>query len=183
MKMIKKKYIQQDTSIIEESNVESYSKYIRTITYWVGSFVIEFNSFENSITEILGWRINGADIRGYEHIFISGLTYNQKVELLQRLYRYSISFVNSENDQNALKKKSDELIAELRDIGKIRNAIVHSDYHSYDENGNVKEKIRFAESGAEEHWTAITRDFIVENINRMFDFMEKIEEFNTKLEF
>jgi len=69
-----------------------------------------------------------------------------------------------------------KIISELKDIAKIQNTVVHSNYDSLDKNGNIKEKTKFSESDAEENWIAITRDFLVENINRIVDLTQKIED-------
>ena len=186
MKTTKKKYVQQDTTFHlseEGEDINASEKYFRIIPYWIGSFVMEFNSFEESITDKLGWKINHADVRGYEHIFLTGLSYSQKVELLNRLYKYSISFENSERKQKILKQEADNIITQLKDIGKVRNSIVHSDYYSYDENGKIKEKIRLTEFDIEENWIEISKELIVEYINLMYDVIENIEEFTSKLMF
>ena len=159
------------------------SKYLKQIAYWVGQVLFEFNRLETTLTAVIGERINGANVRGYEYVFLTGLTYAQKVELLQRIYRYQITFINPEVRQVELRKKTNDIITELKALGVIRNAIIHSDYYSLDSNGFVRKEIRFGESDAEEQWVKITRDDLVENLNRISSMTLSIEEFDEEVYF
>jgi hypothetical protein len=66
----------------------------------------------------------------------------------------------------------------LKELGGKRNSIAHANYFSLDKNGNIRENTKFSESDAEESWVAITRDFIVENINIIYVLTEKLEDFD-----
>lgn len=167
----------------KSADVTDLSKYLRQIAYWVGQVLFEFNRLETVLTAVIGERINGANVRGYEYVFLTGLTYAQKVELLQRIYRYFITFTMPETGQMELRKKTDSIIAELKALGVIRNAVIHSDYYSLDINGFVRKDIRFGESDAEEQWVKITRDDLVENLNRISAATESIEEFDEEFYF
>lgn len=52
------------------------SDYLRSISYWVGNFVIEFNDLDDAVANLLALHINESDIKGYEYIFLSGLSFN-----------------------------------------------------------------------------------------------------------
>jgi hypothetical protein len=165
----------------ESADDSDLSKYLKRIAYWVGQVLFEFNRLETAFTAVIGERINGANVRGYEYVFLTGLTYAHKVELLQRIYRYQITLINPEARQMELRKKTDDIIAELKALGAIRNAIIHSDYYSLDRNGFVRKEIRFGESDAEEQWVKITRDDLVENLNRISAATLSIEEFDEEV--
>ena len=159
------------------------SKYLKQIAYWVGQVLFEFNRLETALTAVIGERINGANVRGYEYVFLTGLAYAQKVELLQRISRYQITFINPETRQTELRKKTDDIIAELKALGVIRNAIIHSDYYSLDRNGFIRKEIRFGESDTQEQWVKITRDDLVENLSRISAATRSIEEFDEEVYF
>lgn len=180
MKKIKNRLLQKsyDVEPVEE---KEQSQYIKRISYWVGLFIIEFNDLESVITKIISSRIHGMAFNGYEYVFLTGLMFNNKVELLARLYKYEINFINPQSRQDLLKKKASELITELKDLGGKRNTIAHANYYSLDKNGNIRENTKFSDSEAEESWVAITRDFIVESINYIYDLTEKIEEFDKEV--
>jgi hypothetical protein len=180
MKKIKNRLL-QNTYEAEPAEEKEQNQYIRRIAYWIGLFIIEFNDLESVITKILSSRIHGMDFSGYEHVFLTGMMFNNKVELLARLYKYEINFINSDSRKEEMKKKASELINELKELGSKRNTIAHANYFSLDENGNIRENTKFSESDAEESWVAITRDFIVENINSIYDLIEKLDEFDEEV--
>lgn len=168
MKTIKNRLLQKDYDV-EAIKIEELDRYLRRIAYWIGQFIIEFNDLEDIVTNLLASRIHSMAFRGYEYIFLTGLMFNQKIELLERLFKYETNFITPKSKADELSKKASEVIRDFKDFSKIRNTIVHSNYYSLDKNGNIREKTKFTDADAEEHWVAITRDFIVENINRMSD--------------
>jgi hypothetical protein len=185
MKTIKSK-IAQPAALFQSSDHEPVDdtevrKYLKQIAYWVGQVLFEFNHLEHIITSVIGERINRADVRGYEYIFLTGLTYSQKIELLQRLYRYEINFVNPPDRQEKLREDVDEIVKDLKELGKVRNSIIHSDYYTLDKNGFVRKEIKFSESDAEEQWVNITRDLLVENLNHIIEASTRIEEFDEEV--
>jgi hypothetical protein len=66
-------------------------------------------------------------------------------------------------------------------LGNIRNTIIHSDYYSLDKDGFVRKEIKFSESDAEEQWVTITRDILVENLNRIVETSIRIEELDEEV--
>jgi len=178
MKTIKKKLSGQNGIDFAPTDEPDLDKYLRQTAYWVGYFIFEFNEFEHTVTEILSLHIGGGDQTVYQHIFLTGLNFNQKVELLERIYSHEITFLVEKSSQENVKKKCKEIIAELKNIGGIRNNIVHANYYSLDKNGYVREKTKFSDSDAIEKWVSITRDFLVENINRIIDFSERLDDFD-----
>lgn len=156
-------------------------KYLKQIACWVGQALFEFIRLEHTVTRVIGERINAADLRGYECVFLTGLTYAQKIALLQRLFRYEINFINPPDRQANLRKKTDETIEELKALGSIRNSINHSDYYSLDEKGFIRKEIKFSESDAEEQWVTITRDILVENLNHIIEASIRIEELDEEI--
>jgi hypothetical protein len=154
--------------------------YLRRIAYWIGCFNIEFNQLEDMVVKILELNLNGGDIRGYEYIFISGLSFNEKVNLLERLYKYHQNFVRS-SEAVAQVENVIKMIGELKELGNLRNMVVHANYYSLDKNGNVRVRTKFAESDAEEYWLAINRDILVDGINRITELSEKLEEIDELL--
>ncbi len=179
MKTIKNKLLQQNYAV-KPVEYKDQNRYLRQIAYWVGYFIFEFNNLDDILTNILGLHIGGGDIKIYEHIFLSGMSFNQKIELLDRLYKYETTFINIESSEESPKEKIKKLITELKELGTLRNIIAHANYYSLDKNGNIKAKTKFADSDAEEDWVAITRDFLVESINRISKFTEKIEDFDNQ---
>jgi hypothetical protein len=161
---------------VEPVDDKEQDKYLRQIAHWVGRFVFEFNDLENVITNLAAEHIDGRlEKNDYAYIFLSGMLFNQKVELLERYYHFQLGLSDPAVSE-ALRKKAEAVIADLKAVGKIRNTIVHANYYSLDMNGNVKEKTKFSGSDVEEYWVAITRDFLVENINRVFELIERVEE-------
>jgi hypothetical protein len=177
MKKIKNRLLQNNYEA-EPAEEKEQSQYIRRIAYWVGLFIIEFNDLESVITRILSSRIHSMDFSGYEYVFLTGMMFNSKVELLARLYKYELNFMAPASQEEKMNKRAAELINELKELGSKRNTIAHANYFSLDKNGNVRENTKFSEADAEESWVAITKDFIIENINAIYDLIEKLEEFD-----
>jgi hypothetical protein len=183
MEKIKKVVLQTpnhfDTDTADE--IEQ-NKYLRKIAYWVGYFIFVFNNLDGLVTNLLANEIGGGDIIDYAYIFMTGLTFNQKVELLDKLYTYKISYSKPMTREGEFRKRLDEIINKLKEIGKIRNTIVHANYYSLDKDGNVREKTRYAGPDVEEYWVGITRDFLVENINHVIKVAEEFDEFGDDFE-
>lgn len=180
MKTIKKRLSEQNDFDFLPPDEPDHGKYRRQIAYWVGYFIFEFNEFEYTVTEILSLHIGGGDQTIYQHIFLTGLNFSQKVELLERIYSHEITFLIEKLIRDDVKKKCKEIIAELKEIGGVRNTIVHANYYSLDKDGYIREKTKFTDSDAIENWVSITRNFLVENINRIREFNEKIDNFDVQ---
>ena len=164
MKIIKKKLTTEN----EDADFDGQDKYLRKIAYWVGHFIFEFNALEDTITRVAAEHIDGhLDKNEYAYIFLTGLTFNQKVELLERYYNFHLGMYG--NEHLDMKAEADEIINQLKAIGKTRNIIVHANYISLDKDGNIRDKTKFAGSEIEEYWVSITRDLLVENINFIID--------------
>ena len=177
MKTIKNRVLRQNYAA-EPFEYKDQNKYLRQIAYLVGYFIFEFNNLDDVLTNILGLHIGGGDMKIYEHIFLSGISFTQKIELLDRLYKYELDFSNLEADEETPQEKVNKIINELEELRKLRNIIVHANYYSLDKNGNIKAKTKFNDSDVEEDWVSVTRDFLVESINHIIEFTEKIEEFD-----
>ena len=178
MKTTKNKLSQRsyDTKFIDD---KEQNKYLRQIAYWVGYFIFAFNDLENTITETIAGYIDGRlDENEYAYIFLTGMQFNQKVELLERYYQFMIPLLAPDE---ALKKSKD-LLVEIKELANTRNTIVHANYYSLDKNGNIVGKVKFTNSGVEEHLVSITRDFLVESHNKAVELMEAMEELSEELE-
>jgi len=177
MKTIKNRLSQRNYSV-DPVDEKEQNLYLRHIAYWVGYFVFEFNDLENTITNLAAEHIDGRlEKNDYAYIFLTGMLFNEKVELLERFYRFWLNMSESES----LRSKTDEIIANIKAAGKARNMIVHANYYTLDKNGNIKEKVKFAGSDIEEHWVAINRDFLVENINHVMELTEMIQELDEEI--
>ncbi len=177
MKITKNKLTQGDygSELVDD---KEQRKYLRQTAYWVGNFVFEFNDLENTVTRIIAEHIDGRlEKNEYAYVFLTGLMFNQKVEMLERYYNFHLAVFAHKNLGNIIKRKN-EIISELKTVGKNRNTIVHANYYSLDINGNIREKTKFAGADVEEHWVSINRDFLVESINQVIDLIEKSEEFD-----
>jgi hypothetical protein len=179
MRRIKNK-LSEESYKTNPVNEKEQNRYLRQIAYWVGFFVFEFNDLENTITDIAAEHIDGRlEKNDYAYIFLTGMMFNQKVELLERYYRFWINMFDRKNEE--LMRRTEKILVDIKAAGSIRNTIVHANYYSLDQNGNIKEKIKFAGSDAEEHWVDINRDFLVENINRLMELTEKLQELDEEI--
>lgn len=164
---------------VDDSDVR---KYLRTITYWIGYFIMEFNLLDTVVTEAIAEKIDGGmETNEYAYIFISGMTFNQKVELLQRYHQYMLPIMYgaiTEKDQcKGYLSRLDDLVEALKVMGNTRNIIAHTDYHTLDNDGNVVGKVKIEKGRVEQHLIAITRDFLVENINKTYELIDAVDEF------
>lgn len=154
------------------------NKYLRQIAPSVAKYIFEFNRLEDSVARIAAEQIDGGSEKNeFAYIFLTGMTFNQKVELLERFYTFHIDEINP-SSTDKLKGDLRNISATLKSVGKTRNTIVHANYYSLDKNGNIKEKTRYAGSDVEENWVSITREYLMECIDQMVRLAEKIEEFD-----
>ena len=181
IKTIKTK-LESKYSIVDE---KTQNKYLRQIAYWVGYFIFAFNDLENTVTKIIAGHIDGRlDENEYAYIFLTGMQFGQKIELLERYYQFMLPYTTSilkTNTEDAL-KKSKNILTEIKELANTRNTIVHANYYSLDKNGNITSKIKFSNGGVEEHLVSITRDFLVESHNKVLELMEALEELNKEFE-
>lgn len=181
MKIIKTKLSSKYTDVDEKEQ----NKYLKQIAYWVGYFIFAFNDLENTITEIIAGHIDGRlDENEYAYIFLTGMQFGQKIELLERYYQFMLPYTTSIlniNTEDALKKSKD-ILTEIKELANMRNTIVHANYYSLNKNGNIISKIKFSNGNVEEHLVSITRDFLVESHNKAMELMEALEKLNEEFE-
>lgn len=105
MKAIKNK-LSIENYVAEPVDEREQRKYLKQIAYWVGYFTFEFNRLENSITDLAAEHIDGSlEKNDYAYIFLTGLTFNQKIELLERYYTFHINMLNPKNAESLEKKR------------------------------------------------------------------------------
>ncbi len=180
MKSLRKRPSDETEQEIRTNDNPDLEKYPWNIAYMVGCVIFEFNDFENTINEILSLHIGGGDNKIYQHIFLAGMNFSQKVELLDRIYGHEITYLIKESEQTKINKERKELIAKLKEISAVRNSIVHANYFAVDKSGYVREKTKFSDGDAVEHWVLITSELLDETSDRLYELSEELDNFDSK---
>jgi hypothetical protein len=110
------------------------------------------------------------------YIYITGMQYSQKVDLLERYYIYAFGCSSSKKEE--ILSKINYHIGKLREFGKQRNSIAHANYYTLDKDGFIREKIKFIKTGIEEVRISINKDTIIELINAINEENEIFYEFD-----
>ena len=124
----------------EIDDYKSIQKFLKKSAPIIGFIVHRFNTLEECLNMTICQRINSrSDTMGL--LVIHKMTYSSKVDLLNRI---STQF---KNDTGREIKNQKELISNLREAGRLRNAVVHAEWENTDFEGYTHVNIKINESG------------------------------------
>ena len=117
----------------------------------IGEITSSFNSLDNLLSEDLIEFINPNDSEiGW--IIISGMSFVQKIELWENILLWYIKDDGKLDDEQILIEKLKDLSNNLKEIGIIRNKIVHADWDGMNDKLLVKNKTKTSKKGGVEHY-------------------------------
>ena len=136
----------------------------------IGEVVLAFSVLEKLLSGHICMSINDrTDEPGL--IILSGMQYRQRVELFERLSRAFLSVVGRASIHDLL----DPLLVELREVGTLRNSVVHADWSSIDENGFAFVKVGTSESGLHEEHAHLGAESLFALVNRIVGATEQFD--------
>lgn len=111
-----------------EKQKEKYDKRI-------GSLLISFGELEQTLDKAIAFLISDrSDDNGYR--IIMDLTFNQKVQLFNRLCKLYLAY----NPKAGNKEKLKDFVKQLTSAAQVRNIIAHAKWMSLDEDGFVRSR-------------------------------------------
>ena len=71
----------------------------------------------------------------------------------------------------------DSLIAELKQVGILRNQVIHADWNNTDEQGYTYVKLKISQGEMEQEYVQFSAESLEELIRRIWATSEKLEEY------
>ena len=166
MKSKSKKLDQYLTHNIDD--YKSIQKFLKRSAPIIGYIVHRFNTLEECLNiTICQWINSRSDTMGL--LVIHKMTYSSKVDLLNRI---STQFKNDTGREIKIQKK---LISNLKETGRLRNAVVHAEWENTDFEGYTHVNIKINESGINQEYLQFDETSlksILDLINNTIDLFE-----------
>jgi len=157
MKSKTKEFIQHLSHNIQDE--ERAEQYLDKSLPLIGLVVLYFNSLEKSldsfICEIISDRSDAPGL-----IVIKKLMYAAKVDLFERFSEdFHSCFATPANFK--------ELVGELREVGKLRNLVIHADWGNTDEEGYTFVRLRSSSNGKLQEYVQFSVESLEDLIKRL----------------
>lgn len=171
---IEKNLNEYDLFFDKELNDAQLEGYLRKISPLIGKIVIAFNYLEDSINFIIKELVSDSFYKDeIPWIFISEMPFSNKVNVLEKLYRFYLRF--SEKDyEDELKF----LIAGLREAGNKRNFIVHANWNEVNSDSLVKIRTKVKNYGAKNIYKIIDTESLEKEEKFIYNIHECLEKFD-----
>lgn len=151
---------------------EKLQRYLGKIAPDIGYLVIAFNSLEDLLDNTIVEYVDANnEVVGYA--VISGMSFSQKIDLLNRIVSYELNILNIEKKKKAKVDKFNILLQTLREANVARNDIIHSAWMEYDlASRNVRTKMKVTAEGLNPRNKKIEHA----DIRRAIKLIEKLED-------
>lgn len=167
MKSKTKHFIQHLSHDIEDE--ERAEQYLDESLPLIGLVVMYFNSLEKSldsfICEIISDRSDAFGL-----IVIQKLTYAAKVDLFKRFSEDFHSCLSTPVNFN-------ELVADLTEVGKLRNLVVHADWISTDEEGYTFVRLKTSSNGMFQEYVQFSVESLGKLIERLIEANHRLSDY------
>jgi len=139
----------------------------------IGNFLVRFSSFENNIDK---WVADGISDRSHHQGYhvLQLLKTSNKIDLLERMTLLMLTHFNPK-----MRVEFKTIISNMRSINSFRNKIVHANWISLRNNGDVQTRVSIDkdEGFVQFEKTKITPRIIDENVIKMENLIEKLDKF------
>jgi hypothetical protein len=143
----------------------------------IGNFLIKFSSFENSIDK---WVADGISDRSHHQGYhvLQLLKTSNKIDLLERMTLLMLTHFKPD-----MRVEFKEIISNMRSLNSFRNKIVHANWISLRNNGDVQTRVSIDkdEGFVQFEKTNITPKIIDQSIDKMENLMESLDGFFERL--
>jgi hypothetical protein len=140
---------------------ETAEQYLDETLPLIGVVVMYFNYLEKSVDSAICFMLSDrSDTRGL--LVLHGMAYGAKVEMFKRL----CDDYHSDSDDTPASYPG--LHEALKEMGNLRNLVVHADWYHTDEEGYVYVKAKISATGIEQEYvqlTAASLETIIERIS------------------
>lgn len=152
-----------DRTEIEDDDLAE--KYLRDALPLIGEVVFAFSTLERMLARHLCEIINDrTDEPGL--IVLQGMMFRQRVDLFERLCR-SFHAAFASPAEHAAHTLLGPLVAELREVGEMRNRVVHADWGSIDDRGFAFVKVNMTARGLHEDHMRVDQESLDALVGRI----------------
>jgi len=164
----KEKILEQYLYHGTDDNQENIDSFLKKTAPLIGYIIQRFNTLEKSLDSVLCFILHkGTDEFGL--LIINKMSFSAKVELLDR---FSTQFQNIIDAKIPVFK---DIITNLREVGKLRNAVAHSDWESTDFEGYTYKNLKISSKGIIQEYIQFTPESLkkilskISETNLLFD--------------
>ncbi|MHA1615677.1 MAG: hypothetical protein ACTSYJ_12595 [Candidatus Thorarchaeota archaeon] len=160
---MKKKYEPIRQCIFEARNLDGPSEeYLDQTAPLIGYIIHGFNTLESALDEAICELFFPDDDQTTGQIVIYKLGFSSKLDLFRRFWLFRQEYFEKEA------KVAFELIEMLRDIGNLRNTVVHADWESAHDDGYTLCRMKV-------HRERICHEYIQFSVESLEKILEKID--------
>lgn len=139
---------------------EKADEYLKVCLPLVGTVVMNFNGLESELDSALCETFSERT-DSFVLLVLHKMQYATKVDLLQRLCDDFHRAFTVENEFYP------GLISKLKEVGKLRNVVVHADWESTDEEGFTFVKVQINKQGMKQEYIQFSQD----SLNKIIDLI------------
>ena len=151
-------------------NEAEAEEYLRVSLPLIGAVVMNFNGLESELDSALCETFSDrSDSLGL--LVLHKMQYATKVDLFQRL---SDDFHRAFTVENEFYP---ELICKLKEVGKLRNVVVHADWESTDEEGFTFVRVQINKQGIKQEYTQFSQDSLNKIVDLIGEVRQKLESY------
>lgn len=130
---------------------EKAEKYLKDSLPLIGLVVMQFNGLESELDSAL-CEIFSDRSDSFGLIVLHKMHYSTKVDLFQRFYDDFQLTVSEDNEAYS------GLISKLKDVGKLRNIVIHANWESTDDEGFTFVRVQINKSGMKQEYIQFSQD-------------------------
>ena len=162
--MLKKKQRKLIQHLEHSFELQDYNTFLEETAPLIGYIVQSFNSLEQSLNNaICKFLSDRSDEKGL--LVLHNMPYSSKVDLFARFSK-SLHTATETSQENLI-----ELIKNLKESARLRNAVVHADWENTDYEGYTFVKIKSELDGLHQEYY----QFTVAALNKIDKFLDKTE--------
>ena len=157
----------------KELSGEKFEQYINNISPLIGKIIISFNNLDDTVNYVIKEIVSDPNYKDeIPWIFISEMSYNNKINVLKKLINFFLRFSEKdyENDFN-------NLINRLSECGRKRNYIVHANWMEINSDLLVKIKTKIKKDGAKNLYKVIKKENLIEIENYIDETNDILDNF------
>jgi hypothetical protein len=135
----------------EIEDEDKAEEYLDNALPYIGMIVMYFNSLESTLDSVLCENFTDrTDATGL--IVLNKMNYSSKIDLLQRFCD------DFQIGMSSRLRGYDQLLADLKECGRLRNLVVHADWESTDEDGFTYVRLRMSKKGMQQEYVQFTEE-------------------------
>jgi hypothetical protein len=136
----------------------------------IGAVVMHFNGLESELDSALCQTISDRS-DSFGLLVLHKMQYATKVDLFQRFCDDFHRVFTTENEFYL------ELISNLKEVGRLRNIVVHADWESTDEEGFTFVKVQINKQGIKQEYTQFSQDSLDKIVDLIGEVRQQLDNY------